>query len=344
MLSKIRHAGLSLGQTPTLPSQHALARQNNQLFWLLQKARRTSFGRYYHFDRILKRNDIPEAYRAAIPIVEYDDFYRQWWRLAREDRPDVTWPGVVPYYALSSGTSGASSKYIPVTKDMLRAMKRGSRKMFFDLSKYRLPPGHYHRKMLMVGSCTAPQQENNHLVGDLSGIIGMNHPAWLHRYYRPGKQITDLPEWSERIEAIANAAHLWDIGYVVGNPAWVQMIFETIIDRYGLQHMHDIWPNLALYVHGGVFFEPYRPRFEQLLGAPLAYIDSYMASEGFFAYQNRPDTRSLRLLTDEGVYYEFLPLNRQNFDEDGRLLPGARAYRLDEVNCTDQYALVISTC
>ena len=111
------------------------------------------------------------------------------------DEPDVTWPGKIPYFALSSGTSGASSKYIPVTADILRDMKKGSRRMFFDLAKYNLPPQQFTRHMLMVGSCTTLRAEGSHLTGDLSGILGLNRPLWMEAYYRPGKHITDQPEW-----------------------------------------------------------------------------------------------------------------------------------------------------
>jgi hypothetical protein len=198
--------------------------------------------------------------------------------------------------------------------------------------------------MLMVGSCTALQTEDRHFTGDLSGIIGLNRPLWLANYYRPGREITDLPDWSSRIEAITSEAYKWDIGFAVGNPAWVQLIFESIIDRYGLDNIHDIWPNFNLYVHGGVFFEPYKQYFDQLLGKKVHCIDSYMASEGFFAYQNRPEAHALRLLTDCGIYFEFVPLNAHNFDEDGHLKPNAKVLTLAEVTESEQYALLISTC
>jgi len=344
MLGKILNIGLSLAKTTDHYNPKAIEQQTEQLRNLLFTARKTAFGRQYRFAEILQDKNLCRAFQDNVPPAEYDDFYNQWWRFAREDQADVTWPGIVPYYALSSGTSGASSKYIPVTRQMIRAMNRGSRRMFFDLSKYKLSGEQLQKQMLMVGSCTAPNPENRHFVGDLSGIIGMNRPLWLSKYYRPDRLITDLPDWSGRIEAIAAAAHRWDIGFAVGNPAWVQLIFEKIIERYSLENIHDIWPNFKLYVHGGVFFEPYRHHFEQLLGQKVHFIDSYMASEGFFAYQNRPDSRALRLLTDCGIFYEFVPFSRQNFDEDGQIRPGAQALTLDQVHENEQYALLISTC
>lgn len=343
MLGKIIHAGLQIVSTDDAPDPKAWLSQTKQLNSLLKKARNTAFGKHYQFNELLKADNVPDAFRQVVPATAYDEFYETWWRFAREDQPDVTWPGITPFYALSSGTSGASSKYIPVTKDMLKGMKKGSRRMFFDLSKYDLPEGQLRRQMLMVGSSTALSIENRHFIGDLSGIIGLNRPAWMSRYYKPGRAITDMPEWGHRIQAIVQEAPKWDIGFTVGNPAWVQMIFEQIIEKYHLNNIHDIWPNLHMYVHGGVFFEPYRLSFEQLLGKPVYYVDSYMASEGFFAYENRPGSRSMRLLTDCGVYFEFVPFNESNFDDNGNLLPAPQTLNISEIEENVNYALLIST-
>lgn len=189
-----------------------------------------------------------------------------------------------------------------------------------------------------------PKREGLHWYGDLSGIIGLNRPLWMERYYKPGRHITDLPEWSDRIERIAEEAPSWNIGFAVSNPMWMQMILERIIEKHGLNHIHEMWPNFEVLVHGGVFFEPYRPVFEQLLGRPMQYVDSYMASEGFFSYQNRPETRSMRLLTDCGVFFEFVPFNEKNFDDNGDLRSQyPESCTLDEVREGEHYAILIST-
>ena len=334
--------GIKLGQTPEYPMD-PIGHQEQQLRKLLLKARKTAFGRHHRFDDILRSGHITRSFAAAVPPVDYDTFYEKWWRLALADEPDVTWPGKIPYFALSSGTSGASSKYIPVTADILRDMKKGSRRMFFDLAKYNLPPQQFTRHMLMVGSCTTLRAEGSHLTGDLSGILGLNRPLWMEAYYRPGKHITDQPEWRSRIEMIAEEAPRWDIGFAVSNPMWLQLIIERILEKHRLQSIHEIWPNFNLLVHGGVFFEPYRAALEQFFAKKVHYIDSYMASEGFFAYQNRPDCRDLQLLTDCGVYYEFVPFTPENFDEEGNLTPGAIGLPLYKVEKNVHYALLIST-
>lgn len=342
LLGKIIKTGIRLGATRQETLLSPFTQQKFQLRRLLLEARDTAFGKTYGFHDILTTRDLVGAYQKNVPLHDYDRIYNEWWSRARADEADVAWPGRVPWFALSSGTS-AASKYIPVNMDMIRAMKKVSRRMFCDLSKFDLPADQFTRQMLMVGSCTQLAAEGEHMVGDMSGIIGMNRPFWIERYYRPGKHITDLPEWDLRIEKIAEEAPGWDIGFIVGNVAWVQLIFERILERNGLRNIHEIWPNFKFLTHGGIFFEPYRVTFEQMLGRPVHYMDSYMASEGFIGYQTRPDSRDLKLVTDAGIFYEFVPFNEDNFDENGELRPSASALSLEEIEADRDYAVVLST-
>ncbi|GAB4488566.1 MAG: GH3 auxin-responsive promoter family protein [Saprospiraceae bacterium] len=345
LLGTLIRTGAQLGALAAQYRPTPFSLQYNQFLVLLQKAKRTSFGRYHGFQEALLSENPLAAFRQQVPATDYQGIYDRWWSKAHvEDKPDVCWPGVIPYYALSSGTSQSSTKYIPVTEDMLRDMKRGSQRLFFEITRFDLPAQQFTKQMLMVGSCTMPKREGLHWTGDLSGIIGLNRPLWIERYYRPGRHITDLPEWSERIERIAEEAPSWDIGFSVSNPMWLQLIFEKIIEKYRLRHIHELWPNYQVLVHGGVFFEPYRPSLEQLFGQPMHYVDSYMASEGFFAYQNRPDTRSMKILTDCGVFFEFVPFNDENFDENGDLRSAfPPTLTLEEVQEGENYAILIST-
>lgn len=343
LLGHFIKSGIRLGATRPQPKTPPVHQQKKTLVRLLRTAADTAFGRHYAFREILGRPNPVRAFQEQVPIHDYDKMYDTWWSRARQDEPDVCWPGQIPWFALSSGTSNAASKYIPVTPDIIRSMKKVSRRLFCDMAHFNLPADLFTKQMLMVGSCTNLTPEGNHWVGDMSGIIGLNRPFWLKKYYRPGREITAVPEWKERIDRIAAEAPNWDIGFIVGNVAWVQMIFEQIIARHGLRDIHDIWPNFSLLVHGGIFFEPYRQTFEQLLGKPVQYVDSYMASEGFIAYQPGPQSRLLRLVTDAGIFYEFVPFNEQHFDDNGNLLPGARAVTLAGVQAGQQYALLLNT-
>lgn len=135
----------------------------------------------------------------------------------------------------------------------------------------------------------------------------------------------------------------WDIGFLVGVPAWVQMCMEMIIEKYHLNNIHDIWPNLAFFVHGGVSFEPYKKGFEKLLGKPLIYIETYLASEGFIAYQCRPNSKGMRLVTNGHIFMEFVPFDDKNFDANGDMVQYPEALLIDEVEEGKEYALLIST-
>lgn len=328
---------------PFLFSSRAMVQQQEmQLYKLLHKARKTAFGRYYHFSEMTAAAAPSALFRAIVPITDYDTFYQKWLRFSLMDEPDITWPGVVPYYALSSGTSGAASKYIPVTQDMLNSMTKSVMRSFFDLIHFKIPPGQVLKSILMIGSGTSLQRDGQHYTGDLSGIMGLNRPVWLEPYYRPGRQITDLKDWNSRIDAIVQNAERWDIGLVVGNPMWVQIVFEKIIAHYGLNHIHELWPNFRFYAHSGVFFEPYRTSFEKLLGKTVLDGDTYLASEGYFGYQPKPGS-PLKLLINNGIYYEFVPFNDRNFDEDGNLREHPEVVGLDQVQNNVSYALVIST-
>lgn len=347
ILGSLIQKGARLGalagqQVRATPAEH----QQKQLTNLLRKARDCAFGRQHRFSSILFSADMARAFREQVPATDYHGMYDQWWQQGHLcDTPDVCWPGTTPYYALSSGTSQSASKYIPVTEDMLRYIRRGSRRMLFDMAHFGLTPRNFTKHMLMVGSCTSPKREGLHHTGDLSGIIGLNRPRWMEHFYRPGRHITDLPDWDDRIARIADEAPQWDVGFAVANPMWLQLIIERIISQYHLNNIHELWPNFSVYVHGGVFFDPYRASFEHLLGKPIHYVNSYLASEGFFAYQQRPGDADMRLLTDAGIYFEWVPFNNKNFDENGDLRTSEpETHTLEEAVPGQTYAMLISTC
>jgi hypothetical protein len=134
------------------------------------------------------------------------------------------------------------------------------------------------------------------------------------------------------------------VGIVCGVPAWVQIVFEEIIKYHKVKHIHEIWPNLYVYIHGGVSFEPYRESFKKLLGKPITYIETYMASEGSFGFQARPGVPGIKLVLNNGIFYEFEPFNSENFDEDGNIREGAKSFLIDEIDEETDYAVMISTC
>lgn len=346
IIGTIIQQSAKLGALVGQPRQSPAQLQEQQLRDLLWEARHTAIGLEYNFKDILRSDDVQPAFKQVVPAMEYQTLYDRWWSRAHlEDEPDVCWPGLVPYFALSSGTSQSATKYLPLTEDLLRGMKRGSRRLFYDMAKfYNLAPEHYTKQMLMVGSCTQQKRVGYHWEGDLSGIMGMNRPRIMERSYRPGRHITDLPEWGERIERIAEEAPQWDIGFSVSNPMWLQLVLERIIEKHKLAHINEIWPSFNVFIHGGVPIEPYKPTLAPLFGQPILYMDSYGASEGFLAYQERPDHRPMKLLNDCGVYFEFVPFDEENFDDNGDLRSSQpKSLELSEVETGKHYALLLTT-
>lgn len=324
----------------TMPIQH----QRNVLLRLLRQASITSFGQYYDFKDILRAEDPIRVFQEKVPLFDYTSMHDRWWHMSLNDVENVSWPGRIKYFALSSGTSGAPSKHIPVSEDMQRAMRRAGLKMFFALTRFPVDPQMYTKGMMMLGGSTDLVDQGEHYVGDLSGINASKPPFWLRPYYKPGAKIAKLKSYEERISEIVKKAPDWDVGFIVGIPSWLQMMLERIIETYGLETIHDMWPSLRVFVHGGVHFEPYKKGFEKLTAQPLIYMDSYLASEGFIGFQARPDTRSMKMLLQDGIFYEFIPFNSTHFDEEGNLLGTPKTLTIDEVEEGIDYALVLSTC
>lgn len=325
--------------------------QRKAFIKLLTKARYTAFGEKYGFDALLSAalfsddHTFYEKFKQQVPVHDYNRIHRTWWHRAQAGERDVCWPGRVKYFALSSGTSEAASKYIPITRDMSKAIQRTGIRQILSLSQYpALPNELFEKGMLMLGGSTDLNLRGTYHEGDLSGITASQIPFWFQRFYKPGEAIARTRDWAAKLDEITEKAADWDIGYVVGVPAWMQLLMEKIIAHYGVKTIHDIWPNLSVFCHGGVSFEPYKHGFEKLLARPITYIETYLASEGFIAYQTRPDTKSMQLVLNNGLFFEFVPFTEQNFTADGDLTDHPETLMIDEVKEDTEYALLISTC
>lgn len=327
-----------------LKTQDPYKAQLGTLKKLLRQAQLTSFGEEYGFQEMLRLRDPLPLFKQSIPLFDYDAMHRRWWYRTLNGEAYVSWPGQVKYFALSSGTSGASSKYIPVTADMLKAIQKTSFRQLWTLSKYDFPPEFYSKGILMLGGSTQLEYNGTYYEGDLSGITAGNLPFWFQHFYKPGKRISKERNWTTKLDEIVKKAPQWDIGVISGVPSWLQILLEHIIQTYNLNTIHDMWPNLGIYVHGGVSFSPYLKGFEKLLAHPLTYMETYLASEGFIAYQSRPNANGMQLVLDNGIFYEFVPFNETNFDGDGNLKPNATVLNINEVEEDKDYGLLISTC
>ncbi len=348
ILGTLLKRGIKLRENLDQEYSTPLELQKNVLKELLITASHTEFGKFHQFPTILKsfRKGPREFYQhfSKIPLHDYNKMHRDWWQLALKGAKNICWPGRVKYFALSSGTSEAASKYIPVTKDMTKAIQRTSIRQILSLSKYDLPPKFFEAGILMIGGSTHLNKKGSYFEGDLSGIQAARLPFWFQHFYKPGKKIAKTRKWDAKLEEITRKADEWDIGIIVGVPAWIQILLEKVISYHKVRHIHEIWPNLEVYVHGGVAFDPYKKGFEKLLGRPINYIETYLASEGFIAYQSEPRQKSMKLVLNNGIFYEFVPFNDSNFLPTGELNPEATTCLIDEVEEGKEYAILLSTC
>jgi len=310
---------------------------------LLEKAKDTAFGKYYGFSKILEAADIEKEFATKVPYFDYHQMEAEWWCKTQEGLKDISWPGTPTYFARSSGTTGKTSKRIPVTDEMIEAIRTTGIKQVGALTNFDIPSDFYEKEIMMLGSSTNLEEQDQFLEGEISGISASNIPFWFRGYYKPGEEIAQMEDWDQKVETIAKNARNWDIGALSGIPSWMELMMKKVIEYHDAANIHEIWPNLQAYTSGGVAFQPYEKSFNQLLAHPIIVIDTYLASEGFLAFQNRPDTTSMKLVTDNGIYFEFVPFKPEYINEDGSLSQDAPALTLADVKTDTDYVLIIST-
>lgn len=321
--------------------------QRHTLRQLMERGQYTAFGKHYGFGNILSKEvDFMAAFQKTVPAFTYNEMYDQWWHRAHRDgEENVSWPGKVKYFALSSGTSESASKHIPVTQDMIKSIKKVGFKQLYSMTEFKVPSKAFEKGILMLGGTTTLFEKGGYYEGDMSGISAKNMPKWMSAmFYKPGQKISKRQKWEDRIKLIVRKAPEWDVATVCGVPAWVQIVFEQIIKYHKVKNIHEIWPNLAVYIHGGVAFEPYRDSFKRLLGKDITFIETYMASEGSFGFTTRPNAEGIKLVLNAGVFFEFVPFTSENFDEDGNPKPNPKTLTIGEVDEKTEYAVMISTC
>lgn len=317
--------------------------QVKQLRKLLKKAEYTEFGKKYSFTDMLFEEDPIKAFQKNVPIYDYQSIFDAWWHRALKGERDICWPGKINYFALSSGTSESSSKHIPVTKDMIKTIHKGTLKQVLSTRHFNFTKEQYETEILFVGGSTNLNYNGTYFSGDLSGITTGTQPRWFQNFTLPGPDIRELKDWESKLQEIVDNAKKWNVGFICGVPAWIQILFERIIKQYKVKTIHDVWPNLRIFVHGGVAIHPYKASIDGLCAKELIYLDTYMASEGFIAYQERPNpNQGMKLMTDNKLFFEFVPFNETNFDGDGNILPHAKALNITEVELRKDYALLIS--
>jgi hypothetical protein len=327
-----------------IPKKSPKRAQLRVLKKLLRRARYTAFGQKNKFEQILLSRHPGKAFQQNVPTYNYNKIYNEWWYQTLDGKEDICWPGKIKYFALSSGTSESASKYIPITNDLLKGNKVIMIKQLLSLLTYQgISLSSIGSGMLTLGGSTDLQKGPGYYAGDLSGITAKKSPFWFQPFYKPGKKIAKEKDWNKKLVDIVEKAPDWDIGFLAGVPAWIQMCLEMVIEKYKVKNIHEIWPNLTFFVHGGVSFEPYKVGFEKLLGKPITYVETYLASEGFLAWQYKQNAKGMRLSYNQHIFFEFVPFDENNFDADGEMVENPEALMIHEVEEGKDYALLIST-
>jgi len=327
-----------------IPQKSPKRAQQRVLKKLLRRARYTAFGQKNKFEQILLSRHPGKAFQQNVPTYNYNKIYNEWWYQTLDGKEDICWPGKIKYFALSSGTSESASKYIPITNDLLKGNKVIMIKQLLSLLTYQgISLSSIGSGMLTLGGSTDLQKGPGYYAGDLSGITAKKSPFWFQPFYKPGKKIAREKDWNKKLVDIVEKAPQWDIGFLAGVPAWIQMCLEMVIEKYKVKNIHEIWPNLTFFVHGGVSFEPYKVGFEKLLGKPITYVETYLASEGFLAWQYKQNAKGMRLSYNQHIFFEFVPFDENNFDAEGEMVENPEALMIHEVEEDKDYALLIST-
>ncbi|GGE31709.1 GH3 family domain-containing protein [Psychroflexus planctonicus] len=317
--------------------------QKEVLNHLLNSAKNTEFGLHYKFSNILLANQPYKLFKSSIPFFNYEKIHVEWWHKLHEGEKNITWPEHPDYFALSSGTTGKTSKRIPVTEEMIEAIKNAGIKQVLAMKNYDLPGDFFEKEIMMLGSSTNLEKQNDHIEGEISGISASRIPFWFRGFYKPGEEISRIDDWDERVQKIAENAKKWDIGALSGIPSWMELMMEKVIAYHNVDNIHDIWPSLRVYTTGGVAFGPYEKSFKRLTGKPVEIIDTYLASEGFIALQTRPETDAMQLLTDNGIFFEFVPFQPEYINQDGSLKPDSPCIAIEDVELGVDYVLIVST-
>ncbi len=314
--------------------QHPWEVQERTLFGLLQKAAGTWWGQRYDLGSIRT----VRQFQVRLPLQQYEDLAPHVERL-REGETNLLWPGKIRWFAKSSGTTSSRSKFIPVSREALEECHFRGGKDVLALYMRNVPDTKIFsgKALTLGGSHQVNKFSNRSLYGDLSAILIQNIPFWAHFLRVPELGIALLDQWDVKLKEIARTTIHENVTNLAGVPSWNLVLIRYILEYTGKKNLLEIWPNLELFIHGGVSFEPYRRQFEDLIPSPrMHYMETYNASEGFFAIQDDLSRNEMLLMLDYGIFYEFIPM--EHFDnEDPPVLT------LPEVEKGKNYALVITT-
>ncbi len=302
---------------------------------LILTAANTEFGRSHDFKNITS----PQQFAQNVPLQDYESL-KPYIERIRKGEQNILWPSEIKWFAKSSGTTSDKSKFIPVSEESLEECHYKGGKDMVSIHCNNHPETQlFTGKSLALGGSHKTDYFSNYesYHGDVSAIIIQNLPLWAEFLRAPNISIALMDEWESKLEKMALATKDENVTSLAGVPSWMMILLKRILDVTGKKSIKEVWPNLEVYFHGGVSFNPYRQQFKNLFGSgEVDYIETYNASEGFFGIQDQMHSDELLLMLDYGIYYEFIPV-----EETGKL--SSQAITLDQVEIDKNYAIIIST-
>jgi len=310
--------------------KNAVSAQEEMLAMLVKKAKDTSFGKDHKFVQIKNYED----FKSQVPIRDYEDL-RPYIDRVVAGEPDVLWQGKPRYFAKTSGTT-SGVKYIPLSKESIPEHIKAARNALLSYIHETGDASFVDGKMIFLQGSPILTKKNGIDVGRLSGIVAHLVPAYLQKNRLPSYETNCIEDWEQKVDAIVEETYQEDLRLISGIPPWVQMYFDKLTEKTGGKKIKEIFKNFSLFVYGGVNYEPYRAKIEQSIGRKISTIETYPASEGFIAYQDSQSDKSLLLLVNAGMFYEFIPAD-EYYDENRTRLS------LRQVEIGKNYALILNT-
>ena len=307
--------------------------QKDVFKYLIKKGVKTKFGQDHFFNKITNYS----SFKNQVPIRSYEELEKYIAEI-RKGKKNVLWPGEVKWFAKSSGTTNSKSKFIPITKESLNDCHFKAGKDMLSLYENNFPKTNiYNGKGLMLGGTISITKDLRFKEGDLSAILLDEFPFWVNYHRVPNIETALMGDWDEKLNKIVKEAVNENITNLTGVPSWMLILLKRILDMSGKKNISEVWPNLELYMHGGINFEPYRKQFEHLIPSKkMNYLEGYNASEGFLAIQDKNPSQGMLLMLNYGIFYEFIDM--KGFNEGTR-----DAIDLSLVKLNKSYALVITT-
>jgi hypothetical protein len=310
--------------------KNAVQLQQRTFEQLIGEAKETSFGKDHHFDQVKTYDD----FKRLIPIRDYEELSPYIKRVV-DGEENVLWPGKPTYLTKTSGTT-SGVKYIPISKESMPEHIKAARNALLSYIYETGNADFVEGKMIFLQGSPVLSEKNGISVGRLSGIVAHHVPQYLQKNRMPSYETNCIDDWEQKVDAVVRETVTEDMRLISGIPPWCQMYFDRLSVESGGKKIKDIFPNFKLFVHGGVNYEPYRARMEEIIGTKIDSIETYPASEGFIAFQDSQKDKGLLLMVDAGIFYEFVPSEEFFNDNPTRI-------NLKDVELERNYAIIMNT-